>query len=150
MLQITSVGIEATIRNTLTFLSFQSSQAVRSRKEVSPFRHVVCAPEIAHHQSWRVSKLLQRLVSRSARPSQSFTPFHTLMEYLHLNMRCAADSGSLLQSWQGPQFGHPLLSRRSDVHTLFCRINQAKVLHFGGAQLFQTAGIMKEFGAASN
>jgi hypothetical protein len=51
MLQITSMGIEAMFRNTLMFLSFQSFQAVRSSKDVRPFRRVAFAPEIAHHQA---------------------------------------------------------------------------------------------------
>jgi hypothetical protein len=150
MEEIIKAGMEATFFNTLAFLSFQSSHAVRRSKDTRPFRRLPWALEIAQHHSWRLSKLLQRLVSKSTRPRQSLKPFQTRMEYLHLKMRWAADSGSLLQSWQGPQFSHPLRNRRSDVHTLFWRINQAKVLHFGGSQLAQTAGTIKEVGVAVN
>jgi hypothetical protein len=69
------------------------------------------------------------LVSKSARPSHSLSSFHTRSENLHWKIICAAVSGALLQSWQGPQLGHPLRMRRSAVHIRFCRINHAKVLY---------------------
>jgi hypothetical protein len=58
--------------------------------------------------------------------------------YLHLKRICEADSSTWLQSLQFPQFGHPLLSSLSAVHTWFWMINHGKFLHFGGAQGFQT------------
>jgi hypothetical protein len=49
MEEIIKAGMEVTFFNTLAFLSFQSSQAVRRIKDVMPFRRLPWAPEIAHH-----------------------------------------------------------------------------------------------------
>jgi hypothetical protein len=76
--------------------------------------------------------------------------FLKFIESIHLNMRCAAVSISLLHSWQGPLWGHPRQMRRSVVQTRFWRINHAKALHFGGAQFAQTADFMKEVGGLVN
>jgi hypothetical protein len=51
MEEIIKAGMDATFFNTLAFLSFQSSQAVRSSKDVMPFRCEPWVPEIAHHHS---------------------------------------------------------------------------------------------------
>jgi hypothetical protein len=49
-------------------------------------------------------------------------------------MRCAAVSGSLLQSWQGPLFGLPRRMRRSVVHTRFRR-QPCKSVAFRGSPI---------------
>jgi hypothetical protein len=51
MEEIIKAGMDATFLNTLAFLSFQSSQAVRRSKDVMPFRREPWVPEIAHHHS---------------------------------------------------------------------------------------------------
>jgi hypothetical protein len=44
----------------------------------------------------------------------------------------------------------PCTNEMVHVNTRLWRINQAKVLHLGGAQLSQTAGIMRDVGGSSN
>ena len=133
--KITAEGMEATFLKILALRSFQISQAARRSKEERPLRRLPCTPVIEHHHSSTVPKLLQREISKSSKPSQSLSPLQIRVEYRHWNKRCTAVSGSLLHSWQTPQFGHPRRVRRSAVHTLFWRINHAKSLHLGGAQL---------------
>jgi hypothetical protein len=55
MVEATLVGIDATLRKTLAFLSFQISQAVSKSKEERPFRRLPLTPEIWHHHSSRES-----------------------------------------------------------------------------------------------
>jgi hypothetical protein len=50
MVEITKDGIEATFLNTLAFLSFQISQAVRKINVVIPLRCWPWTPEIEHIQ----------------------------------------------------------------------------------------------------
>jgi hypothetical protein len=150
MTEVTPPGMEATFLKTRAFLLFQSSQAVRSNKEVRPFRHRPFTQEIVHHHSSRESKFAHRLVSKSTSPSHSLRLFHTWIENLQLKMRCTTVSGSLLHSWQGPLSGYPRQMRRSDDHTSFWRIHHAKVLHLGGAQFAQTAGFIKDVGGSIN
>jgi hypothetical protein len=51
MKEIIKAGMDVIFLNTLAFLSFQSSQAVRRSKDVMPFHRVPWVPEIAHHHS---------------------------------------------------------------------------------------------------
>jgi hypothetical protein len=90
------------------------------------------------HHSFTLRHVFQLEGSTSWRSSHCFILFQTRNVYLHLKRICEADSCTRLESLKFPQFGHPLLSSLSAVHTRFLMINHAKILHFGESQGFQT------------
>jgi hypothetical protein len=51
MIEATLVGMDATFRKILAFLSFQISQAVSKSNEERPFCRLPLTPEIWHHHS---------------------------------------------------------------------------------------------------
>jgi hypothetical protein len=94
--------------------------------------------------------LCKVLVPTSINPSHAFILDHIRLVKWHLKRRREAVFCTSLQSLHVAQFGHPLFWSLSDVHTLFWIMNQAKNLHFGTTQGFQTTERKGEIGWPKN
>ena len=138
----TIIIVAAVLRNTLTLRSFQISQDISMNKEAIAFLWFPRSITFLIHQSRTEASNLQLLATSPCRPIHIAISTQTRWENLHWKRICVAVSWTCLQSRQRLQFGQPRRSNRSAVHTLFWIINQAKNLHFGGAQTFPTAAGM--------
>ena len=128
----------ALLRKIRAFLSFHNSQEISSIKEASGLCDWVFLLALWLHHSLTEVASLQSEGCTSWRPSQSLIIRQTLKVYRHWNRRWAADSWTCLHSGQRLQFGHPRRWSLSAVQILLFIANQAKNLHLGGAQIFQT------------
>uniref|UniRef100_A0A8R7V050 Uncharacterized protein n=1 Tax=Triticum urartu TaxID=4572 RepID=A0A8R7V050_TRIUA len=133
----TAVGV-AELRKTLALRFFQISQETSIKREVIADREGALDWAIRSHQSFTEVAVLHSVGMTSWSPSHWTMSHHTLTEKRQWQRRCVEDSPVCIQRGQRPQFGHPRRASLSAVQTLFCITSQAKNLHFGGAQDFQT------------
>jgi hypothetical protein len=124
-------------RKTLALRSFQTSQEISMSKDAKAFLCWPLPKAIFVHHASTFGSLIQDSGDLSWIPHQARISFHTRKVKRHLYMRWSAVSWTWLHRGQFPQFSQPLRWNLSTVHTLFFIINQAKNLHFGGAQTFQ-------------
>ena len=85
-----------------------------------------------------VCRLAPKSWTKEGQESHEAAACQIRLEYLHSNRMCLAVSPRLLHSWHKGSWGHPLIARRSEVHSLFCTTSHGKNLHFGGTHVLQT------------
>ena len=132
------MDVDDLFRKTRAFLSNQISRDTSIAREAIAFLFGALLWMMSVHQSLTVANTCQSPGHTSCSPNQSFRADQIRTEKRHLKNRWAALSWTWLQSLQSPQFCQPLRSSLSAVQTRFWRINQAKILHLGGAHGFQT------------
>jgi hypothetical protein len=97
---MTTAGKEDLLLKTLSFLSFQISQAISVMADRRPLGEEVVVFEAANQWSRTLGRPTPMLLRRSGQESQEAAAVQMRLEKRHSKSKCLAVSGELRHSWQ--------------------------------------------------